>query len=192
MRYSTPMCAGRSSACVLQRKLWSSRGVAGGSSVCTALCSFVLDDNTAIGASSVAGKKGWAFNSFYSASKSAIRSFTQALGEFKTFYYFVWSHLSLLVSCVIASELGSHGITVNAYAPGPVETHLRMFAPCYFSCHLRFPTPHPLPIFFVIFCILMLTWYPVRSSCEEFAKKVGFPDGKTFIQSVCISISLLR
>ncbi|KAG1830251.1 NAD(P)-binding protein [Suillus variegatus] len=56
-----------------------------------------------ISASSVAGKKGWAFNSFYSASKSAIRSFTQAL----------------------ASELGSHGITVNAYAPGPVETHLR-------------------------------------------------------------------
>ncbi|KAG1820070.1 NAD(P)-binding protein [Suillus variegatus] len=64
-----------------------------------------------ISASSVAGKKGWAFNSFYSASKSAIRSFTQAL---------------------------------------------------------------------------------VRSSCEEFAKKVGFPDGKTFIQSYETNVALRR
>ncbi|KAG2052292.1 NAD(P)-binding protein [Suillus hirtellus] len=87
-----------------------------------------------ISASSVAGKKGMPFNSIYSASKSAIRSFTQAL----------------------ASELGSHGITVNAYAPGPVETHL------------------------------------LRSSSEEFAKQVGFPDRKTFIQSYETSVALRR
>lgn len=55
-----------------------------------------------ISASSVLGKKGMPFNSIYCASKSAIRSFTQ----------------------VLASELGSHGITVNAYAPGPVDTLL--------------------------------------------------------------------
>ncbi|KAG1745110.1 NAD(P)-binding protein [Suillus paluster] len=53
-----------------------------------------------ISASSVSGKKGMPLNSIYCASKSAIRSFTQAL----------------------ASEVGSHGITVNAYAPGPVDT----------------------------------------------------------------------
>ncbi|KAG1903488.1 NAD(P)-binding protein [Suillus fuscotomentosus] len=81
-----------------------------------------------ISASSVAGRKGMPFNSIYSASKSAIRSFTQAL----------------------ASELGSHGITVNAYAPGPVETHL------------------------------------------QFAKQVGFPDSKTFIQSYETSVALRR
>ncbi|KAG2125664.1 NAD(P)-binding protein [Suillus clintonianus] len=55
-----------------------------------------------ISASSVAGKKGMPLNSIYCASKSAIRSFTQAL----------------------AGELGPHGITVNAYAPGPVDTLL--------------------------------------------------------------------
>lgn len=55
-----------------------------------------------ISASSVLGKKGMPFHSMYCASKSAIRSFTQAL----------------------ASEVGSHGITVNAYAPGPVDTLL--------------------------------------------------------------------
>ncbi|KAG1781657.1 hypothetical protein EV702DRAFT_962451 [Suillus placidus] len=55
-----------------------------------------------ISASSVSGKKGIPLTSIYCASKSAIRSFTQAL----------------------ASEIGSHGITVNAYAPGPVDTRL--------------------------------------------------------------------
>ncbi|KAG1748070.1 hypothetical protein EDB19DRAFT_1825799 [Suillus lakei] len=55
-----------------------------------------------ISASSVSGKKGTALNGIYCASKAAVRSFTQAL----------------------AGELGSHGITVNAYAPGPVDTPL--------------------------------------------------------------------
>ncbi|KAJ7234764.1 NAD(P)-binding protein [Mycena haematopus] len=53
-----------------------------------------------IGASSVAGKKGLAFQTAYCASKFAIRGLTQAA----------------------ASELGTHGITVNAYAPGAVDT----------------------------------------------------------------------
>ncbi|KAG2148919.1 hypothetical protein DEU56DRAFT_729764 [Suillus clintonianus] len=58
-----------------------------------------------ISASSVSGKKGSALNGIYCASKAAVRSFTQAL----------------------AGEVGSYGITVNAYAPGPIDTPLRMF-----------------------------------------------------------------
>ncbi|KAJ7054177.1 hypothetical protein C8F01DRAFT_1164221 [Mycena amicta] len=53
-----------------------------------------------IGASSAAGKKGYPSLSAYSASKFAIRGLTQAA----------------------AQELGKHGITVNAYAPGGIET----------------------------------------------------------------------
>ncbi|KAG2365614.1 NAD(P)-binding protein [Suillus spraguei] len=56
-----------------------------------------------ISASSVAGKRGDALNGIYCASKAAVRSFTQSL----------------------AKEVGSHGITVNAYAPGPIDTPLR-------------------------------------------------------------------
>ncbi|KAF9073065.1 short chain oxidoreductase [Rhodocollybia butyracea] len=53
-----------------------------------------------IGASSVAGKQGSAFSGAYSASKFAVRGLTQSA----------------------ALELGEHGITVNAYAPGLVNT----------------------------------------------------------------------
>ncbi|KAF8129510.1 hypothetical protein EV363DRAFT_1399846 [Boletus edulis] len=53
-----------------------------------------------IGASSLAGKKGHAFLSAYSTSKFAVRGLTQTT----------------------AIEVGKHGITVNAYAPGLVET----------------------------------------------------------------------
>ncbi|KAE9401209.1 NAD-binding protein, partial [Gymnopus androsaceus JB14] len=49
-----------------------------------------------IGASSLAGKQGGPFFSAYSASKFAVRGLTQSA----------------------ALELGEHGITVNAYAPG--------------------------------------------------------------------------
>ncbi|KAG2057928.1 NAD(P)-binding protein [Suillus hirtellus] len=54
-----------------------------------------------IGASSLAGKKG----SAYSASKFAIRGLTQTA----------------------AIELGRNGITVNAYAPGTIQTPMRKF-----------------------------------------------------------------
>ncbi|KAJ6482585.1 NAD-binding protein [Mycena sanguinolenta] len=53
-----------------------------------------------IGASSIAGKQGMALHAAYSASKFAIRGLTQAT----------------------ACELGVHGITVNAYSPGAVDT----------------------------------------------------------------------
>jgi len=53
-----------------------------------------------IGACSGTGKQGQASLSAYSASKFAIRGLTQSA----------------------ALEFGSHGITVNAYAPGPVKT----------------------------------------------------------------------
>ncbi|KAJ7456111.1 NAD-binding protein [Mycena latifolia] len=53
-----------------------------------------------IGASSMAGKQGAANFSCYSASKFAVRGLTQAT----------------------ACELGGHGICVNAYAPGIVES----------------------------------------------------------------------
>ncbi|TFY66507.1 hypothetical protein EVG20_g4581 [Dentipellis fragilis] len=55
-----------------------------------------------IGACSNAGKKGMIHLSAYSASKFAVRGLTQ----------------------VSAIELGRHGITVNAYAPGPTRTDM--------------------------------------------------------------------
>jgi len=53
-----------------------------------------------IGACSGTGKQGQASLSAYSASKFGIRALTQCA----------------------ALEFGGHGITVNAYAPGPVKT----------------------------------------------------------------------
>ncbi|KAJ7215168.1 NAD-binding protein [Mycena rebaudengoi] len=55
-----------------------------------------------IGASSGAGKQGIAMMAAYSSTKFGIRGLTQ----------------------VAAQELGPHRITVNAYAPGPVDTEL--------------------------------------------------------------------
>ncbi|KAG2138478.1 NAD(P)-binding protein [Suillus clintonianus] len=55
-----------------------------------------------IGASSIAGKKGDEYFSAYSASKFAVRGLTQS----------------------VAIELGRHGITVNAYAPGVIMTDM--------------------------------------------------------------------
>jgi acetoin reductase-like protein len=55
-----------------------------------------------IGASSLAGKQASHVIPSYSATKFAIRGLTQAA----------------------AQEFGVHGITVNAYAPGPVDTRL--------------------------------------------------------------------
>ncbi|KAJ7776318.1 NAD-binding protein [Mycena metata] len=57
-----------------------------------------------IAASSVAGKQGTPQLPAYSASKFAVRGLTQAA----------------------ALEFGPHGITVNAYAPGAVDTPIRM------------------------------------------------------------------
>jgi meso-butanediol dehydrogenase/(S,S)-butanediol dehydrogenase/diacetyl reductase len=55
-----------------------------------------------IGAGSVAAHRGGKWQSAYSASKFAIRGLTQSL----------------------AQELGEHGITVNVYSPGIVETSM--------------------------------------------------------------------
>ncbi|KAG0696166.1 NAD(P)-binding protein [Suillus ampliporus] len=55
-----------------------------------------------IGASSVSGKRGGEYVSAYCASKFAVRGLTQSA----------------------ATELGQHGITVNAYAPGTVVTDM--------------------------------------------------------------------
>ncbi|KAF7324647.1 NAD(P)-binding protein [Mycena kentingensis (nom. inval.)] len=53
-----------------------------------------------IGASSITGKQGQPNIAAYSASKWVVRGLTQA----------------------IAQELGPHGITVNAFSPGPIDT----------------------------------------------------------------------
>jgi len=58
-----------------------------------------------IGASSVAGKQGHLSSAVYSASKFAVRGLTQAASK----------------------ELGPHKITVNAYAPGVIDTPLLKF-----------------------------------------------------------------
>jgi len=55
-----------------------------------------------IGASSILGKKGSAGLGAYSSSKFAVRGLTQCA----------------------ALELGEHGITVNAYAPGVIQTEM--------------------------------------------------------------------
>ncbi|KAF9253993.1 NAD(P)-binding protein [Marasmius fiardii PR-910] len=55
-----------------------------------------------IGASSLAGKRGGAYFSAYSATKFAVRGMTQSA----------------------AWELGRHGITVNAYAPDVIDTEM--------------------------------------------------------------------
>ncbi|KAG0697518.1 NAD(P)-binding protein [Suillus ampliporus] len=55
-----------------------------------------------IGASSIAGKRGEEYLSAYCASKFAVRGLTQSA----------------------ATELGQHGITVNAYAPGLIMTDM--------------------------------------------------------------------
>ncbi|TFY59107.1 hypothetical protein EVJ58_g5992 [Rhodofomes roseus] len=55
-----------------------------------------------LGASSVAGKRGWGGLSAYSASKFAVRGLTQCL----------------------SLELSKHNITVNCYAPGIVMTQM--------------------------------------------------------------------
>ncbi|KAF9260799.1 short chain oxidoreductase [Marasmius fiardii PR-910] len=55
-----------------------------------------------IGASSTGGKQGLRYMMAYSATKFAVRGMTQSA----------------------AWELGHHGITVNAYAPGAIETQL--------------------------------------------------------------------
>lgn len=68
-----------------------------------------------IGASSVAGKRGTCAFPIYCASKFAVRGLTQAAAE----------------------EWGPHGITVNAYAPGYVET------PLTYSCLIPGVAPNP-------------------------------------------------
>ncbi|KAJ7182878.1 hypothetical protein C8R43DRAFT_940968 [Mycena crocata] len=61
-----------------------------------------------IGTSSVAGKKAMPRQAVYSPSKFAMRGLTQAAGP-------------------PALEFGAYGITVNAYAPGAVDTQMWMY-----------------------------------------------------------------
>ena len=69
-----------------------------------------------VGASSVAGLKGLPHSGHYCAAKFAIRGLTQGVGEFKFCFFCLLTHM--LTSILTAQEVGKHGITVNAYAPG--------------------------------------------------------------------------
>ncbi|KAL1746141.1 hypothetical protein HDZ31DRAFT_34862 [Schizophyllum fasciatum] len=62
-----------------------------------------------IAACSICGKHGYSNTAAYSASKFAIRGITQSA----------------------AHELGPHGITVNAYAPGGIDTEMSERAPSF-------------------------------------------------------------
>lgn len=94
------------------------------------------------GACSGTGKQGQASLSAYSASKFGIRALTQCAGA---------CHLSSgpipfarsTFRIHSALEFGKHGITVNAYAPGPVKTPMCM-------CMLRHPFLDHLPLTFVL------------------------------------------
>jgi len=59
--------------------------------------------------------------SAYAASKFAVRGLTQAAGTTSA----ASRPLLLTIDNVIAVELGRYGITVNAYAPGPIVTDMR-------------------------------------------------------------------
>ncbi|KAJ7224616.1 hypothetical protein GGX14DRAFT_426306 [Mycena pura] len=84
-----------------------------------------------IGASSLAGKQGQPSSGAYSASKFAVRGLTQSA----------------------AHEFGPHGITVNAYAPGAVDTPMKHDASqknwvgCILSYleRLKFRAKHSIP-----------------------------------------------
>jgi NAD(P)-dependent dehydrogenase (short-subunit alcohol dehydrogenase family) len=57
--------------------------------------------------------------STYSSSKFAVRGLTQSAGRWPEAFR---SKRVVVNSCDLANELGKNGITVNAYAPGAIET----------------------------------------------------------------------
>ncbi|KAG2050424.1 NAD-binding protein [Suillus hirtellus] len=71
-----------------------------------------------IGASSIVGKKSAKDFIAYSSSKFAVRGLTQAA----------------------AMELGPHGITVNCYAPGPIQTEMCAHSSVYVVRTMSEPT----------------------------------------------------
>jgi NAD(P)-dependent dehydrogenase (short-subunit alcohol dehydrogenase family) len=78
-----------------------------------------------IGASSVGGKRGSDNAGIYCASKFAVRGLTQSYGT----WFLQRPSLSIERTTrpqlsYAAVELGKHGITVNAYAPGLIETDM--------------------------------------------------------------------
>jgi NAD(P)-dependent dehydrogenase (short-subunit alcohol dehydrogenase family) len=73
------------------------------------------------GACSGTGKQGQASLSAYSASKFGIRALTQCAGVSDPRWLGCCSHAETFSASNSALEFGAHGITVNAYAPGPVQ-----------------------------------------------------------------------
>jgi NAD(P)-dependent dehydrogenase (short-subunit alcohol dehydrogenase family) len=110
-----------------------------------------------IGASSLAAKRANPIVPTYSATKFAVRGLTQAA----------------------AQEFGVHGITVNAYAPGVVDTP--MIAPMKVT-----DGSSPLPVSAVI------ATTPLRrlGEPEDVAGLVSYfvSDGASFITGQCISV----
>lgn len=70
----------------------------------------------------MAGKKAGAGIASYSATKFAIAGLTQAAGMYLPR---LCLHSAIFICRVTAQEYGKYGITVNAYAPGAIETPLR-------------------------------------------------------------------
>ncbi|KAF8881748.1 NAD(P)-binding protein [Infundibulicybe gibba] len=71
-----------------------------------------------IAASSTAGKQATDVAGAYCVTKFAVRGMTQAFGALKI------SVPNLITYPGIAKALGKHGITVNAYAPGIIDTDM--------------------------------------------------------------------
>lgn len=82
------------------------------------------------GACSIAGKVGQANASAYCASKFAVRGLTQSAGERLLNVSVIGIILNVFIY-LLALELGKHGITVNAYAPGPIDTTFRALVPLH-------------------------------------------------------------
>jgi len=118
-----------------------------------------------IGACSIAGKRGSAFGAAYCSSKFAIRALTQ----------------------VAAMEYGPAGITINAYAPGPVDTEMGRSIP---DKPPRFNLMGTTPVEYLTKHVIDASVMKRVASPEEIANLASFlaSEKSSFITGQCVSV----